>query len=37
MTEDTEGYVGDLIRTAEDHIDRGRALLREATILIEAG
>lgn len=37
MTEDTEGYVGDLIRTADDHIRRATALTREAAILIEAG
>lgn len=35
VDEDTRGYVGDLIRTAEDHLDRARALLHEAAILLD--
>lgn len=37
MSDDDYGYTEDLIRTADDHLRRARALLREAALLIEAG
>ena len=30
MDDDEYGYAGDLVRTAEDHLDRAHALLAEA-------